>query len=129
MTLNCQSQKIVDESAIKDWIVSCPTVLQESQDLTRLVLICEKKILKILRNPLFFHHPNFLQQIFFSTIILRKVVKYKIFFRQISKIFLDQDCRQTFIKLKIEQKYQPSGAGGTRSPPATPHRLQHLTAH
>ena len=25
-------------------------------------------------------------------------------------------------------KYQPSGAGGTRSPPATPHRLQHLTA-
>ena len=36
----------------------------------------------------------------------------------------------------IEQKkkdrnileYQPSGAGGTRSPPATPHRLQHLIA-
>ena len=26
------------------------------------------------------------------------------------------------------KKYQPSGAGGTRSPPATPHRLQHLTA-
>ena len=26
-------------------------------------------------------------------------------------------------------KYQPSGAGGTRSPPATPHRLQHLPAH
>ena len=25
-------------------------------------------------------------------------------------------------------KYQPSGPGGTRSPPATPHRLQHLTA-
>ena len=25
-------------------------------------------------------------------------------------------------------EYQPSGAGGTRSPPATPHRLQHLTA-
>ena len=25
-------------------------------------------------------------------------------------------------------KYQPSGAGSTRSPPATPHRLQHLTA-
>ena len=25
-------------------------------------------------------------------------------------------------------KYQPSGAGGTRSPPATPHRLQHLPA-
>ena len=22
------------------------------------------------------------------------------------------------------RKYQPSGAGGTRSPPATPHRLQ-----
>jgi len=27
-----------------------------------------------------------------------------------------------------KRKYQPSGAGGTRSPPATPHRLQHLTA-
>ena len=26
------------------------------------------------------------------------------------------------------EKYQPSGAGGTRSPPATPHHLQHLTA-
>ena len=26
------------------------------------------------------------------------------------------------------KKYQPSGAGGTRSPPAPPHRLQHLTA-
>ena len=26
-------------------------------------------------------------------------------------------------------QYQPSGAGGTRSPPATPHRLQRLTAH
>ena len=25
-------------------------------------------------------------------------------------------------------KCQPSGAGGTRSPPATPHRLHHLTA-
>ena len=25
-------------------------------------------------------------------------------------------------------KYQPSGAGGTHSPPATPHRLQDLTA-
>ena len=24
-------------------------------------------------------------------------------------------------------KYQPSGAGGTRSPPAMPHLLQHLT--
>ena len=27
------------------------------------------------------------------------------------------------------QQYQPSGAGGTRSPPAMPHRLQHLPAH
>ena len=26
------------------------------------------------------------------------------------------------------RKYQPSGAEGTRSPPARPHRLQHLTA-
>ena len=25
-------------------------------------------------------------------------------------------------------EYQPSGAGGTRSPPATPHRLQRRTA-
>jgi len=25
-------------------------------------------------------------------------------------------------------EYQPSAARGTRSPPATPHRLQHLTA-
>ena len=31
--------------------------------------------------------------------------------------------------LSVVQKYQPSGAGGTRSPPATPHRLQHLPAH
>merc|ERR1712013_394259 len=28
----------------------------------------------------------------------------------------------------LHVKYQPSGAGGTRSPPATPHRLQRLTA-
>ena len=28
----------------------------------------------------------------------------------------------------MDDKYQPSGAEGTRSPPATPHRLQHLTA-
>ena len=27
-----------------------------------------------------------------------------------------------------ETKYQPSGAGGTRSPPATPYRLQRRTA-
>ena len=27
------------------------------------------------------------------------------------------------------RKYQPSGAGGTRSPPATPHRLQRRTAY
>ena len=26
-------------------------------------------------------------------------------------------------------EYQPSGAGGPRSPPARPHRLQHLPAH
>ena len=29
---------------------------------------------------------------------------------------------------EILSKYQPSGAGGTRSPPATPHRLQRRTA-
>ena len=32
------------------------------------------------------------------------------------------------LKEKKLKEYQPSGAGGTRSPPATPHRLQHLTA-
>ena len=31
-------------------------------------------------------------------------------------------------KKKNNDEYQPSGAGGTRSTPATPHRLQHLTA-
>ena len=31
-------------------------------------------------------------------------------------------------KLNKISEYQPSGAGGTRSPPATPQRLQHLTA-
>ena len=31
-------------------------------------------------------------------------------------------------ELKLNEKYQPSGAGGTRSSPAMPHRLQHLTA-
>ena len=30
---------------------------------------------------------------------------------------------------KERLKYQPSGAGGTRLPPATPHHLQHLTAY
>ena len=29
---------------------------------------------------------------------------------------------------KKERKHQPSGEGGTRSPPATPHRLQCRTA-
>ena len=28
-----------------------------------------------------------------------------------------------------DKQYQPRGKGGTRSPPATPHRLQHLIAH
>ena len=32
------------------------------------------------------------------------------------------------MKIVFNIKYQPSGAGGTRSPPATPDRLQHLTA-
>ena len=31
-------------------------------------------------------------------------------------------------KMENNDKYQPSGAGGTRSPPATPHRLQCRTA-
>ena len=34
----------------------------------------------------------------------------------------------TPLTMEFYLKYQPSGAGGTRSPPATPHRLQHLTA-
>ena len=51
-------------------------------------------------------------------------------------MFLSQDEKITYIKKikksldsKNKKKYQPSGAGGTRSPPATPHRLQHLPAH
>ena len=32
------------------------------------------------------------------------------------------------LKNEENPKYQPSGAGGTRSAPATPHRVQHLTA-
>ena len=32
-------------------------------------------------------------------------------------------------EVKIETKCQPRGAGGIRSPPATPHRLQYLTTH
>ena len=36
--------------------------------------------------------------------------------------------RNLILPLTFVEKYQPSGAGGTRSPPATPHRLQHLTA-
>ena len=35
---------------------------------------------------------------------------------------------QTFNSAQYLLQYQPSGKGGTRSPPATPHRLQHLTA-
>ena len=31
-------------------------------------------------------------------------------------------------KLEYFEKYQPSGAGVTRSPPSMPHCLQHLTA-
>ena len=41
-------------------------------------------------------------------------------------------CEYTAIHYKDGrrlEKYQPSGAGGTRSAPATPRRLQHLTAH
>ena len=34
----------------------------------------------------------------------------------------------TFSDVKASQEYQPSGTGGTRSPPATPHHLKHLTA-
>ena len=36
------------------------------------------------------------------------------------KIFL-KECPSNVV---TEEKYQPSGAGGTRSPPATAHRLQ-----
>ena len=37
---------------------------------------------------------------------------------------------QSLIEMSDEDvvEYQPSGTGGTRSLPATPHRLQHLTA-
>ena len=40
-----------------------------------------------------------------------------------------RDGEKKKMEWKNNGKYQPSGAGGTRSPPATPHRLQHLTAH
>ena len=38
------------------------------------------------------------------------------------------DIMSAVLMHRIGIKYQPSGAGGTRSPPATPHRPQHLTA-
>ena len=49
----------------------------------------------------------------------------------LSVFLLDWKVDQMSIMIFDEKnggKYQPSGAGGTRSPPATPYRLQHLTA-
>ena len=44
-------------------------------------------------------------------------------------IWIDNNNNNTIVKFNNTLlKYQPSGAGGTRSPPVTPHRLQHLTA-
>ena len=65
---------------------------------------------------------------------------YTSLFIPLLSISLDLECRCCrCLKLQVFQisgvsncrccKYQPSGAGGTRSPPATPHRLQHLPAH
>ena len=44
----------------------------------------------------------------------------------LKKPFLLQKKKERFAKKQasISQEYQPSGKGGTRSPPATPHRLQ-----
>ena len=42
--------------------------------------------------------------------------KFQVCLRKVSNVFQEKF-----------PKYQPSGAGGTRSPPATTHRLQHLT--
>ena len=41
---------------------------------------------------------------------------------------LSQEEQKEHEQEQQEQVYQPSGARGTRSLPATPHRLQHLTA-
>ena len=39
------------------------------------------------------------------------------------KLFPEQE-KHDFTQTRKHEKYQPSGAGGPRSPPATPHRLQ-----
>ena len=40
-------------------------------------------------------------------------------------LLVPEQSRVTAVKGdKVQNEYQPSGAGGTRSPPATPHRLQ-----
>ena len=44
------------------------------------------------------------------------------------KLFPEQE-KHDFTQTRKHEKYQSSGAGGTRSPPAMPHRLQHLPAH
>ena len=49
---------------------------------------------------------------------------HKIDYLNFSIIYTNQYKLSGFSGLVF--KYQPSGAGGTRSPPATPHRLQNL---
>ena len=46
-----------------------------------------------------------------------------IFFSEINKNVLEAQSKLKESFNKNKHKYQPSGAGGTRSPPATPHRL------
>ena len=38
------------------------------------------------------------------------------------------ELRKNFGFIRFRKKCQPSGAGGTPSPPATPHGLQYFTA-
>ena len=50
--------------------------------------------------------------------------------RKVYKILGETDIEQGWLTLdRKEALDSDSNAGGTRSPPATPHRLQHLTTH
>ena len=45
-----------------------------------------------------------------------------------SNLKTEKELYCVLIRVGMYKKYQPSGDGGTRSPPATPHRLQRRTA-
>ena len=64
-------------------------------------------------------------------ILIIKKSKQPINSKIYNQFVFQADRSQTVLlenKLILYTEYQPGGAGGTRSPPATPHRLQHLTA-